>query len=186
MVNGEQIFIVGYMGSNTLNRLSDTALNVVSMVNYNFLTIWRFDAPLEDVYEVIRDADKYHLWWKGQSPVETIRNGNGLGVGTVKRFRTRSVLPYSLVYDGTVLDVEPLKKIEGKTVGDLKGHGIWLFEKDNDHTVASYYWNVKTEVGWMNKLAPVLKPVFEWNHDVVMRWGAEGLARYLGCELIRE
>lgn len=174
------------MGINSLNNLGKAAHKAVSMVNYSFLTIWKFDAPLEKVYQVICDADKYHLWWRGQSPVETIRKGSGLGVGAVKRFRTRSILPYSLVYDGTVLDVQPLKRIEGKTVGDLKGHGIWVFDYDGSTTIASYHWNVETDVHWMNALTPVLKPVFEWNHDVVMRWGAEGLARYLGCELIRD
>lgn len=175
-----------FMGINSLNNLGKAAHKAVSMVNYNFLTIWKFSAPLDKVYDVIRDADKYHLWWKGQSPVQTISNGNGYGVGTVKRFRTRSILPYSLVYDGIVLDVQPLKRIEGKTIGDLKGHGIWEFDCKSGATIASYYWNVKTDVHWMNALAPFLKPVFEWNHDVVMRWGAEGLARYLGCELIRD
>ncbi|MEA2376163.1 MAG: hypothetical protein QOD13_70, partial [Thermoleophilaceae bacterium] len=33
-------------------------------------------------------------------------------------------------------------------------------------------------------LAPVARPVFEYNHDVVMRWGGEGLARRLGVELL--
>jgi hypothetical protein len=36
----------------------------------------------------------------------------------------------------------------------------------------------------MNLLAPVAQPVFEYNHDVVMRWGGEGLARRLGVELL--
>jgi hypothetical protein len=36
----------------------------------------------------------------------------------------------------------------------------------------------------MNLLAPIAKPVFAWNHDVVMRQGGEGLARRLGARLI--
>lgn len=173
------------MELNALNNYNKGTIAPIDMVDYKFLTVWKFDAPLEKVYEVIHDADNYHVWWKGQSKVETIRKGDALGVGAVKRFRTRSVLPYSLVYDGTVMDVQPMKKIEGKTVGDLYGHGIWLFEQQNGTTWASYHWHVKTDVGWMNTLAPVLKPVFSWNHDVIMRWGGEGLAKYLGCELIR-
>ena len=34
----------------------------------------------------------------------------------------------------------------------------------------------------MNLLAPVARPLFKWNHDVVMNWGAEGLAKRLGVE----
>jgi hypothetical protein len=36
----------------------------------------------------------------------------------------------------------------------------------------------------MNLLAPLARPVFAWNHDVVMRWGGEGLARLLGTRLV--
>ena len=36
----------------------------------------------------------------------------------------------------------------------------------------------------MNRLAPVARPLFAWNHDVVMRRGAEGLARLLGAQLL--
>lgn len=154
------------------------------MADYNFLTVWKFDAPLEKVYNAIRDADSYHVWWKGQSEVETLKKGDALGVGAVKKFKTRSALPYTLTYVGTVLEVEPLKKVVGTTVGQLEGRGTWVFEQENGHAVVKYFWVVKTNSTFMNLLAPVLKPVFEWNHDVVMKWGGKGLAKYLGCNLI--
>jgi hypothetical protein len=34
-------------------------------------------------------------------------------------------------------------------------------------------------------LAPLARPIFEWNHDVVMHQGGEGLARLLGGQLVR-
>ena len=36
----------------------------------------------------------------------------------------------------------------------------------------------------VTELAPVARPVFEYNHDVVMRWGGEGLAQRLGVRLL--
>jgi hypothetical protein len=36
----------------------------------------------------------------------------------------------------------------------------------------------------MNLLAPVARPFFSWNHDVVMGWGGKGLAQQLGVELL--
>jgi hypothetical protein len=33
-------------------------------------------------------------------------------------------------------------------------------------------------------LAPLLRPVFEWNHDWVMARGGEGIAQLLGCRLL--
>lgn len=155
------------------------------MADYSFLSIWKFDAPLEKVYNAIHDADNYHLWWKGQSPVETIKLGDSLGVGAVKKFKTRSVLPYSLIYTGTVLEVEPMKKVVGTTVGQLEGKGTWIFEEEKGVAVVKYFWVVKTNSVLMNFFTPVLKHVFEWNHDVVMRWGEEGLSKYLGCSVVR-
>ena len=36
----------------------------------------------------------------------------------------------------------------------------------------------------MNALAPALQPVFEWNHNWVMRNGGVGIAELLGCRLL--
>jgi hypothetical protein len=36
----------------------------------------------------------------------------------------------------------------------------------------------------MNLMAPLLRPVFEWNHDWVMRRGGEGISQLLGCRLL--
>lgn len=153
------------------------------MARYNFITVWRFVAPLSIVYQKVHNADEYHLWWKGQAPVKTIRPGDALGIGAVKQFCTRSALPYSLTYTGTVLQVVPLQKIEGTTTGDLKGHGTWHFDEQGGVTTVTYVWLVETTGFWMNALAPLLRPVFAWNHDVVMKWGGEGLAGYLGVPL---
>ena len=48
----------------------------------------------------------------------------------------------------------------------------------------TYEWNVHTTKAWMNVIGPVAKPLFAHNHDVVMRWGGEGLAQRLGCNLL--
>ncbi|MFN8300406.1 MAG: SRPBCC family protein [Chitinophagales bacterium] len=153
------------------------------MANYNFITVWKFVAPLELIYTRIYNADEYHIWWKGQEPVKTICSGNELGIGAVKAFCTRSALPYRLNYTGTVLQVVPYRMIEGTTTGDLQGHGKWLFAEENGVTTVKYVWKVETTRFWMNLCAPLLRPLFEWNHDVVMKWGGEGLASYLGIEL---
>jgi hypothetical protein len=47
-----------------------------------------------------------------------------------------------------------------------------------------YDWNVRTTKSWMNLLAPLARPLFQWNHKVVMQQGAEGLARRLNARLV--
>ena len=80
--------------------------------------------------------------------------------------------------------VEPPHLMAGRAVGELSGTGTWrLFEADG-LTAVVYDWDVSTSKPWMNLLAPLARPVFEWNHDWVMARGAEGIARLLGCRLL--
>lgn len=153
--------------------------------DYKFLTVWKFDTPLQKIFDVVHDTDTYHLWWRGQGKVERIKGGNAMGVGAVRKFRTRSVLPYTLTYTGTVLEVEPYTKVVGTVEGELEGMGTWYFDYDGHTSTVKYQWIVKTNSRMMNVLTPVMRRVFEWNHNVVMRWGGEGLAKYIGCNLIK-
>ena len=43
---------------------------------------------------------------------------------------------------------------------------------------------MRTSRAWMNRLAPVARPLFAWNHDAVMRQGAAGLAALLDAPLL--
>jgi uncharacterized protein YndB with AHSA1/START domain len=154
------------------------------MADYNFVTTWKFDTPLEVVYKAIYETDNYHLWWRGQRRVENIAQGDALGVGAIRRFRTRSILPYTLTYTGTVQQVELYKKVVGTAVGELEGTGTWFFEHQEGITTVTYFWVVRTNSFLLNVLTPVMRPLFEWNHNVVMRWGGQGLAKYMGCNLV--
>jgi hypothetical protein len=79
-----------------------------------------------------------------------------------------------------VLRVERLKVIEARAYGELEGHGLWQFESlGQNKTGVQYDWRVKTTKAWMNLLAPVARPFFQWNHDVIMGWGENGLRERL-------
>jgi hypothetical protein len=72
----------------------------------------------------------------------------------------------------------------GTATGELTGTGHWRLYEQAGVTAVTYEWNVSTSKRWMNALAPVARPLFQYNHNVVMRWGGEGLARHLGCNLL--
>jgi hypothetical protein len=96
----------------------------------------------------------------------------------------RSRIPYELEFEFVVRDMDEPRSMRGEARGELTGTGNWrLFEQDGI-TAVTYEWNVRTTTAWMNALAPVAKPIFEYNHNVVMRWGGEGLAERLGCNLL--
>ena len=105
-------------------------------------------------------------------------------IGRLWRFTWRSRLPYDLTFESRVTRRDRPYLLEGAADGELIGVGRWRLYEGCDGTAVVYEWNVSTSRAWMNRLAPVARPLFAWNHDVVMRQGAEGLARLLGAPLL--
>jgi hypothetical protein len=135
-------------------------------------------------WEVLEDPLRWPEWWRGVERVSELDGGDGRRVGSRYRIAWRSRIPYELEFDFTVSGVDPPCCMEGVADGDLAGHGRWrLFEQDGV-TAVLYEWEVRTTKGWMNLVSPLARPIFERNHDVVMRWGGEGLARRLGVKLL--
>ena len=154
------------------------------MADYRFLTTWCLDAPIERVFEAIDDAAAWPRWWKGVTRADLVEEGDEDGVGRLWRFTWRSRLPYDLSFDSRVVRREPPHLLEGHADGELIGVGRWRLYDGPGGTAAVYEWDVRTSRAWMNRAAPVARPLFAWNHDAVMRQGGEGLARLLGAPLL--
>lgn len=151
------------------------------MGNYQFVTTWHIDAPLERVWEAIKHSESWPEWWKGVIRVVELHEGDADGLGSIRRSTWKSALPYTLEFDSEIVRIERLKLIEARAFGELEGRGLWTFEAEAvDKTCVQYDWRVDTTKPWMNLLAPLAKPFFRWNHDTIMRWGEEGLKRLLG------
>jgi uncharacterized protein YndB with AHSA1/START domain len=154
------------------------------MATYRFLTTWLLAAPREAAWAVLQEAERWPAWWRGVRRVATLDPGDAERVGSRYRVAWRSRIPYDLEFDFTVRRLEAPRLMEGEAAGQLSGTGCWrLFEQDGV-TAVVYDWDVRTASRWMNLAAPLARRVFEYNHDVVMRWGGEGLARQLGAPLV--
>lgn len=146
------------------------------MADYTFVTTWQIDFPVSRVWHAIEDADRWPTWWKGVLENYEIRPGDENGIGSIRRSTWKSILPYKLTFDSELVRVDKYREIEARAFGDLTGHGRWLFtERSTDSTIVRYDWNVVTDKAWMNLLSPVARPVFRWNHDIIMGWGENGL-----------
>jgi uncharacterized protein YndB with AHSA1/START domain len=154
------------------------------MAQYEFLTTWCLDAPIERVFDVLRASRRYPEWWEGVQRVVALEDGDADGVGEASRFTWRSVLPYELSFDSRITRVERPYVIGGTAMGELEGYGTWRLFEGKEGTAAVYEWRVRTTRRWMNLVGPVARPAFAWNHDVVMRQGAHGIARQLGARLV--
>ena len=154
------------------------------MAAYSFLTTWLLQAQRDRAWDVLQDVASWPEWWRGVESAEELDPGDENKVGSRHLVEWRSRLPYPVRFEFVTDRSEPPALMEGRADGELTGTGRWrLFEQD-ELTAVTYEWNVSTTRAWMNALAPVARPVFAWNHDVVMRWGGEGLARRLGARLL--
>ena len=151
---------------------------------YRFLTTWLLDAPLEPIWKEIEDAERWPEWWRGVLRADKVRAGDEDGVGMIVDTVWRSAVPYAVRFRGEVVRNEPPHEIALNATGELNGTGTWRFFTTEELTAVTYDWDVRTSRAWMNAAAPVARPVFAWNHHVIMRWGGEGLARRLGAELV--
>jgi hypothetical protein len=152
----------------------------MAVSDYEFVTVWRFDAPLERVWDEIKHSENWSDWWKGVIGVVELQAGDNDGLGSVRRSTWKSALPYTLEFDSEIVRIENLRVIEARAFGELEGRGLWQFFSDDDgKTRVEYDWTVKTTKPWMNVLAPLARPIFRWNHNVIMGWGEAGLTKRL-------
>ncbi len=151
---------------------------------YAFVTKWQIKAPLPDVWEAIYHSLDWPHWWKGVEKVVELEKGNEDGIGSVREYTWKSILPYQLAFNMRLTELEKHKRMKGLAFGELEGEGEWFFEEKDGITYIRYHWTVFTNKTWMNTLAFILKPAFNYNHDVVMSWGAKGLAKKLDAELV--
>ena len=154
------------------------------MADYRFLTTWLLESPREPVFDAIYDQASWPSWWRGVEEASEVRPGDESGVGTVARMVWKSLLPYRVEFEVTTTHVERPHLLQADAVGELTGVGRWRLLEEGGVTAVLYEWNVATSRAWMNLLAPVARPVFEWNHDWVMARGGEGIANLLGCRLL--
>jgi uncharacterized protein YndB with AHSA1/START domain len=153
------------------------------MASYSFLTTWILEAPCEEVWAAIYAIEQWPAWWRGVNRVDKLEHGNGDGVGALYRHEWRSVIPYPVRFETRITNIDRPFLIEAQADGELPGTGRWRFFDGRD-TAVTYEWNVHTTRPWMNVLAPIARPVFRWNHNVVMHQGGRGLADLLGARLL--
>src|SRR5579884_164955 len=151
------------------------ALYTRPMAEYRFVTVWQVRAPIDRVWNAIYESESWPEWWKGVENVTTLRPADERGLGGLTRYVWKSALPYRLTIDTTATRIDKPHAMDGRSTGELAGEGRWRLSQEDGVTTVRYEWDVTTTKPWMNLLAPLLRPAFEWNHDVVMRQGGEGL-----------
>ncbi len=154
------------------------------MPEYVFESTWRIAAPIEAVWEAIYHSENWPTWWREVERVDELVHGGDDGVGNIRRYLWKTRLPYKLAFEMRATRVQRPTLLEGVATGELNGVGRWRLQAAGDVTVVQYTWQVRTTKWWMNLLAPLARPLFKWNHQAVLRGGAQGLARLLRAPLL--
>jgi len=151
----------------------------MASTDFHLVTNWVVDAPVEDVWDILIAPETWPGWWPSVKRVETLREGDERGIGAVRRMTWTTALPYELAFDMQSVRVEPHSIIEGRASGELDGVGRWTLSPQGARCNVRYDWIVEVTKPWMINLAFILKPVFRWNHNVVMERGRRGLVQHL-------
>jgi hypothetical protein len=151
----------------------------VAATRFDLVSDWHFDTPIERIWPELIRPDDWPQWWRAVKQVQLVRDGDRNGVGAVRRFTWGTALPYTLSFEMTATRIVPMRLIEGEARGELDGTGRWTLTREGEGTHVRYQWVVEVTKPWQVTLAPLLRPVYAWNHNIVMGWGFEDLKTYL-------
>ncbi len=152
----------------------------MSVTRFDLVSEWHLDAPGARVWSELVAAERWPEWWRAVRRVERITDGGPDGIGAVRRFTWRTALPYDITFDMRSTRVEPEQILEGAATGELSGVGRWTLTPEGTGTLVRYDWQVELGSPWQRALAPLLRGIFAWNHNVVMGWGEADIRRRLG------
>lgn len=133
--------------------------------DYEFITRWKVKGSVPQVFEVLKAGDRYSEWWK-PAYVSTVKRSEK-SVECIVKAR----LPYRLRFTTELVGEESPHEIYLKSYGELAGTGHWSLRAEGECTRVRFDWKVRAEKPWMRWLSLILKPLFRWNHDWVMKQG---------------
>jgi hypothetical protein len=141
----------------------------MAFYDYHFVTHWKIRGPIRKIYDVLKEGARYSEWWR-PAYLKTEE------VGPRKvRSLVRAKLPYTLDFTTELVRERPPTELEIKASGELAGTGLWKLNEKDGWTRIEFYWDVRAEKPLVRWLSFLLKPLFRWNHDWVMKVGERGL-----------
>jgi Polyketide cyclase / dehydrase and lipid transport len=145
---------------------------------------WRLDTGAPAVWALLTDIEAWPRWWRHVRRVRVLERAPGSPLGDVAQIDWSGALLYGTRLRMVTAVAERPRMLEGHASGDLRGVGAWILEPTPDGGVdVTYRWEVELHRRSLRHWIALLTPAFEWNHFVVMRAGARGMAHALGCRL---
>jgi hypothetical protein len=144
--------------------------------NYHFVTEWNVPGSVDEVVEILSDAESLPRWWPSvYLEVQELEKGDERGVGKRVALYTKGWLPYTLRWQFHVTESNPPHGFTLVAEGDFVGRGIWSFAQTGDSVLIIYDWLIVAEKPMLKRLSFLLKPIFGMNHHWAMARGEESL-----------
>jgi hypothetical protein len=143
---------------------------------FHIVTSWRIAAGMDEVAAILTDAAAVPGWWpEVYLAARIIAPGDARSIGRKVAFLSKGKLPYHIRWTAELLSADLPHRWEIAATGDLAGRGVWTLRQVGDVTMAEYDWRVNADRPLFRILAPVLRPVFAWNHRWAMAKGEAAL-----------
>jgi hypothetical protein len=139
---------------------------------YHFVTHWRFQTTVEEMFDILGDGRELTRWWPSvYLDVKEI----GEGDHKVISLYTKGWLPYTLRWQFRVTEWKPPRTFTLQAWGDFVGRGIWTFEQDGEWANITYDWKIRADKPLLRYFSFIMKPLFSANHHWAMQMGEESL-----------
>jgi hypothetical protein len=151
------------------------------MNEYHFITHWRVEGAVQEVYDITTDVASLTRWWPSVYLDVTILDpGDEHGIGKRATLHTKGCLPYTLRWQLRVTGTNRPYGSALEAQGDLNGRGIWNFEQTGPMVNITYDWRVMADKPLLRRFSFLLKPLFSANHGWAMARGEESLKLEMG------
>jgi hypothetical protein len=143
--------------------------------DYHYVTTWWVPGTVEEVLEILREAEDLPRWWPSvYLAVKELAPGGESGVGKVVDLYTKGWLPYTLRWQFRVTEVGE-RRLALEAWGDFVGRGIWTLAQSGPEVVVTYDWKVRADKPLLRRLSFLMKPIFSANHHWAMAMGERSL-----------
>jgi hypothetical protein len=146
----------------------------VSLNDYRFRNLWSVRATATRVFDALVDLANYPTWWPDIQAVRQIDDETA-------EITCRSTLPYVLTFCLHRTEQDPAaRRMRVDMTGDLEGYVLGVV---TEHRTAGALLAISQQVvvtkPLLRVLAPVGRPFFRANHNLMMRRGQRGFRAYL-------
>jgi hypothetical protein len=148
----------------------------MSSNDYHFTTHWRMLASIQEVFDIISDAEDLVRWWPSvYLKVHIVEPGDENHIGKVVDLYTTGWLPYTLRWQFRIVEADPPHRFVLEAWGDFVGRGEWTLEQDGDWVDVYYDWRIRADKPMLRYLSFLFRPFFAANHHWAMDRGDESL-----------